>query len=58
VPELDTYAAAVEWNRRTVLAAGLPPGCHVIVVSPAGTKNPASSNVFVQIVDIEAERGG
>jgi hypothetical protein len=52
--EIDTYSAAVEWNRRTVVADGLANGPHEVVVTVTGRKTPASSNAYVQVVDIEA----
>ena len=51
--QLDTYAPAVDWNRRTVLAKELPARRHVITLVALGTRNEASSNTYVQIVDFE-----
>lgn len=52
-PSLDTYSPDVEWNHRTVLAAGLPRGRHIIVLEVAGAKHPKSSNTYVQVVGAE-----
>ncbi len=51
--ELDTYSPDVEWNRRTRVASNLAPGEHIVRVVPAGKKNSASSNCYVQIVGFE-----
>ena len=48
--ELDTYSPTVEWNRRTRLASGLPPGRHVVQVTPTGKKHERSINRYVQLV--------
>ena len=52
--ELDTYSPDVEWNHHTVLAENLTDASHTVVISPAGKKNPKSSNVYLQIVSIES----
>jgi len=54
-PEIDTFSPTVEWNRRTVLAKGLPDGPHTVTIEVAGKKNPDSRNVYVQVVDFEKE---
>jgi hypothetical protein len=53
IAEIDTYAASVEWNQRTILATNLPDTHHVVVVKPTGKKSVKSSNTYVQIVDLE-----
>jgi hypothetical protein len=53
VAELDTYATTVSWNRRTMVAEGLPPGEHVVNVLVMGKKNAASSKACVQLVSFE-----
>jgi hypothetical protein len=56
VPEIDTYAPQVEWNRRTDLAVGQPPGKHLVTVRVAARKNPASSNCYnMQVVGFTTE---
>ena len=49
--EIDTYSPTVEWNRRTVIAQGLPHGQHVVTVEVTGRKNEKSTNTYVQIVE-------
>ena len=51
--ERDTYSAAVDWNRHTVVAQGLPPGEHELSVQVTGRKNTASSDAYVQLVSFE-----
>ena len=51
--EIDTYSPTVEWNRRTVVAADLPVGRHMVTVVTLGKKNDKSSDSYVQIVDFE-----
>lgn len=52
---LDTYGAAVDWNRRVTIARGLAPGKHTLTVIVTGKKNAASSNCHVQIVGVDIE---
>jgi predicted GH43/DUF377 family glycosyl hydrolase len=52
-PELDTYAPTVDWNRRTVLASGLPDGEHTATIEVTGRHRPESSNAYVQVVAFE-----
>jgi hypothetical protein len=57
VPEIDTYASQVEWNRRTRVAQDLPPGRHLVTVLATGRKNGKSSNCYVQIVGFQSGPG-
>ena len=52
VAEIDAYSKDVDWNRRTVVAQGLPAGTHEVVVTVTGRKAAESSNRYVQVVDI------
>jgi len=50
--EIDTYNAEVDWNRQTVVAENREAGRHKVVITVTGRKAAASSNSFVQVVDI------
>ena len=50
--EIDAYSAEVDWNRRTVLAENLGAGRHKVVITVTGRKAAASSNSYVQLVDV------
>jgi predicted GH43/DUF377 family glycosyl hydrolase len=52
VAEIDTYSKEVDWSKRTTVAKDLPPGKHTVVVTVTGRKTAASSNRYVQIVNI------
>jgi acetyl esterase/lipase len=56
--EIDTYAKVVDWNRKTVVAKNLPAGKHTVVVTVTGRKAAASSNGYVQIVNITGSEAG
>jgi len=55
VNPLDTYSSAVDWNRRTVLAAGLPRGQHVVQIEVTGRKDARSTNTYVQVVGFDVD---
>jgi hypothetical protein len=50
IAALDTYLAEVDWNHRTVVAQGLPPGEHKLSILVTDRRNERSSNGYVQIV--------
>lgn len=52
IPEVDTYAQIVDWNGKTEVARDLPPGKHTVAVTVTGRKAAASSNCYVQIVNV------
>jgi len=52
---LDTYGSAVDWNRRTTVARGLPPGKHKLTIVVTGDKDYWSSDCYVQIVGVDVE---
>lgn len=52
IPEIDTYAKEVDWNKKTIIASDLPPGKHTVAVSVSERKNKDSSDKLVQLVDI------
>ncbi len=56
--QLDTYAPAVEWNHRTVLAENLTQGQHTVTVEVTGQRDEASSNTYVQIVGFGVDDPG
>ena len=58
VPEVDTYAKDVNWNGTTVVAQDLPSGKHTVAVLVTGRKAAASTNCYVQIVQITGSEPG
>lgn len=49
--EIDTYAPAELWNKKTVVASNLTNGPHTIVLTVTGKKNPSATTNSIQIVD-------
>ena len=56
--ELDTYSPEVDWNRRTLLADGLPEGEHVVRIEVTGRNDPRSTNRYVQVVGFDVDDVG
>jgi hypothetical protein len=53
-PQLDTYAAVVDYNCKSVIADHLSAGSHAITVKVSGNRNPQSSNTYFQIVSFQS----
>ena len=53
IAEIDLYAPEVDWNRRVVVAEGIPAGFHPVTIEVTGRRNTKSSDYWVQVVEIE-----
>jgi predicted CXXCH cytochrome family protein len=47
--EIDLYSATIQYQRAVYTKSGLVPGAHTIKIEATGTKNPSSSNYYVDV---------